>query len=72
MDTRPLRIPPAVNTAVFAVACAVLGLHHPGTGLYPYAMESWIDDHQWLMRVAAGIVAPGAAAIPVLSPRSSR
>lgn len=38
----------------------------PRHRLYPYAMEPCVDDQQWLMRVAAGIVVQGTAAIAVL------
>lgn len=67
METRPLSILPAADAAVIATACVASALRHLGTGLYPDAMESWIEDHQWLRWAAAGILAPGAVAIPVLS-----
>lgn len=72
METRPLYILLAADTAVIATACVAFALRHLGTGLYPDAMESWIDDHQWLMWAAAGTLLPGVSALPVLSLWSSR
>lgn len=54
METRPLYILLAADTTVIATACVAFALRHLGTGLYPDAMGSWIDDHQWLMWTAAG------------------
>ncbi|WP_217562575.1 hypothetical protein [Streptomyces sp. GbtcB6] len=56
MDTRPLRILLAANAAVFVLVCAAFVLRHICTGLYPEAVESWLDDHEWLMWTAVGIV----------------
>ncbi|MBT3150032.1 hypothetical protein HTV45_03815 [Streptomyces sp. CHD11] len=66
MNTRPLHLLLAADTAVIATACVAFALRHLGTGLYPDAMESWIEDHQWLRWAAAGILAPDAVVIPVL------
>lgn len=43
-----LHILPAADIAVIATARVTFALRHLGTGLYPDAMESWTDAHQWL------------------------
>jgi hypothetical protein len=70
MDTRPLRILLTANAAVFLMVCAVFFVHHLGVGLYPDDMESWLEDNQWLMWIAAALTVPSAAAIPLLSVRN--
>lgn len=70
--TPPLRILPAVNITVFVMLCTVFALHLLGTGLYPGAMGSRLDDHERLMWMAAGILLSGAPVIPLLGLRTSR
>ncbi|MGI5429176.1 hypothetical protein [Streptomyces sp. CA-179760] len=72
MDTRPLRILLTANAAVFLLVCAVFLGHHLGVGLYPDDMESWLENHQWLMWAAAVLAVASASAIPLLSVRTRR
>ncbi|WP_052847970.1 hypothetical protein [Streptomyces avicenniae] len=67
MDTRPLRAVLAANVAVFLLVCVVFLVHQLGVGLYPDAMESWLEDNQWLMWTAAVVTLSNAPLIPLLS-----
>lgn len=66
MDTRPLRILLTANTAVFLVICAVFLVHYVGAGVFPDGMDSWLEDHRWLMWTAAALAVASALTLPLL------
>lgn len=67
MDTRALRLLLMADLAVFLLVCVAFLLHRLGAGLFPDALESWLEDNGWLMWTAAGIAVVSALTIPLLS-----
>jgi hypothetical protein len=67
MDTSSLRILPTVNMTVFLLVCAAFFLHYLSVGRLPDGMESWVENNQWPMWMAAALTVASAPAVPPLS-----